>query len=69
MLETLFSMALEKSLEILLVLLLEKFWKWILNNSNLQNFNYKNQIILFYLHWLLYKTSPIPLSKELHEDK
>ena len=69
MLETLFSMALEKSLEILIALLLEKFWKWILNNSNLTSTNFKNQIILLYLHWILHKTPLISPPKELHEDK
>jgi hypothetical protein len=58
MVENLLVLALEKSAEIVLVLLVEKFWKWVLSDRNLQgasNFQ-KMQILILYLDWVLLKT-------------
>jgi len=58
MVENLVLLALEKSGEIVLGVLVEKFWKWVLSDRNLQcasNF-LKMQILLLYLDWVLLKT-------------
>jgi hypothetical protein len=58
MVENLLVLALEKSAEIVLVLLVEKFWKWVLRDRNLQcasNF-LKMQLLILYLDWVLLKT-------------
>ena len=58
MVENLVLLALEKSAEIVLGMLLEKFWKWVLSDRNLQrasNF-LKMQIFILYLDWVLLKT-------------
>ena len=58
MVENLLVLALEKSAEIVLVLLVEKFWKWVLRDRNLHcasNF-LKMQILILYLDWVLLKT-------------
>lgn len=67
MVENLVLLALEKSGEIVLGVLLEKFWKWVLSDRNLQrasNF-LKMQILILYLDWVLLKT---PL-KSLHNER
>ncbi len=58
MLENLLVLALEKSAEIVLVLLVEKFWAWVLRDRNLQRFSnfVKLQILILYLDWVLLKT-------------
>jgi hypothetical protein len=55
-----------KSVEILLSLLLEKFGEWLLNERNLKRFNHllKNQILLLYFHWVLLKTPQKSLPKQ-----
>ena len=58
MVENLVLLALEKSAEIVLGMLLEKFWKWVLSDRNLQrasNF-LQMQILILYLDWVLLKT-------------
>lgn len=58
MVENLVLLALEKSAEIVLGMLLEKFWQWLLSDRNLQrasNF-LKMQIFILYLDWVLLKT-------------
>ena len=47
-----------KSVEIILGLLLEKFWEWVLKERNLKRLNLllKKQILLIYFHWVLLKT-------------
>lgn len=47
-----------KSVEIILGLLLEKFWEWVLKERNLKRLNHllKKQILLIYFHWVLLKT-------------
>ena len=58
MVENLVLLALEKSGEIILGMLLEKFWKWVLSDRNLQgasNF-LKMQVLILYLDWILLKT-------------
>jgi hypothetical protein len=58
MVENLVFLALEKSGEIVLGVLLEKFWKWVLSDRNLQRASYflKMQILILYLDWVLLKT-------------
>jgi hypothetical protein len=58
MVENLLVLALEKSAEIVLVLLIEKFWKWVLCDRNLQRVSnfVKLQILILYLDWVLLKT-------------
>jgi hypothetical protein len=58
MVENLLVLALEKSAEIVLVLLIEKFWKWVLRDRNLQRVSnfVKLQILILYLDWVLLKT-------------
>ncbi|NMF62438.1 hypothetical protein DP113_32545 [Brasilonema octagenarum UFV-E1] len=55
-----------KSVEILFGLLLEKFGEWLLNERNLKLLNHllKKQILLLYLHWLLLKTPQESLPKQ-----
>ncbi len=58
MVENLVLLALEKSGEIVLGVLLEKFWKWVVSDRNtkrLSNF-LKIQILILYLDWVLLKT-------------
>lgn len=58
MVENLLLVALEKSAEFVLILLLNKFWAWVLRDRNLQgasNF-LKMQILILYLDWVLLKT-------------
>ncbi len=69
MVENLVVLALEKSAEIVLGMLLEKLWKWVLSDRNLQrasNF-LKMQILILYLDWVLLKTSLKPLQDEREE--
>ncbi len=58
MVENLLVLALEKSAEIILVLLVEKFWKWLLSDRHLQRVNnfLKMQVLILYLDWVLLKT-------------
>lgn len=51
-------LALEKSGEIILGMLLDKFWKWVLSDRNLQRVSnfVKLQILILYLDWVLLKT-------------
>jgi len=58
MVENLVLLALEKSGEIILGMLLEKLWKWVVSDRNtkrLSNF-LKIQILILYLDWVLLKT-------------
>lgn len=56
--ENLVFLALEKSGEIILGMLLDKFWKWVLSDRNLQRVSnfVKLQILILYLDWVLLKT-------------
>lgn len=65
MVENLVILALEKSIGIVLSILLKKFWEWVLNDSNIKRASnlLKMQILILYLDWVLLKT---PL-KELPE--
>ena len=70
MVENLLVLALEKSAEIVLVLLIEKFWKWVLCDRNLQrasNF-LQMQILILYLDWVLLKT-PLKSLPSRREEK
>ncbi|MEA5551868.1 hypothetical protein VB713_13025 [Anabaena cylindrica UHCC 0172] len=66
MLETLIPQLLNKSLEVILTLLLEKLWKWVLNDENSQNLNnyLKTQILVLYIDWVLLKTPLNPVTKD-----
>ena len=58
MVENIVFLALEKSAEIVLGMLLEKFWVWVLRDRNfhrVSNF-VKLQILILYLDWVLLKT-------------
>ncbi len=70
MVENLVFLALEKSAEIVLGVLLEKFWVWVLSNRNLQrasNF-LKMQVLILYLDWVLLKT-PLQSLPDRREEK
>ncbi|HBL10279.1 MAG TPA: hypothetical protein DD379_02500 [Cyanobacteria bacterium UBA11162] len=58
MVENLVILALQKSAEIILLLLVEKLWAWVLSDRNTKRLsNYlKMQILLLYLDWVLLKT-------------
>ena len=59
MVENLVFLALEKSAEIVLGMLLEKLWKWVLRDRNLQRVSnfLKMQLLILYLDWVLLKTA------------
>ena len=60
-----------KSVEIILGLLLEKFWEWVLKERNLKRLNHllKKQILLIYFHWVLLKTplKSLPEQPQQHD--
>ncbi|MBD2691480.1 hypothetical protein [Anabaena catenula] len=66
MLETLIPQLLNKSLEVILTLLLEKLWKWLLKDENSQNLNnyLKTQILVLYIDWILLKTPLNPVTQD-----
>ncbi|AVH70300.1 hypothetical protein [Nostoc sp. 'Lobaria pulmonaria (5183) cyanobiont'] len=73
MLETLISLVINKSIEVILKLLLEKVWVWLLTDKSFQRLNHflKMQIFVLYLDWILLKTSlkSLPeLAKESNSD-
>jgi|GEM_PF-4285648 len=51
-------LVLRKSGELILGLLLAKFWGWVLSDENLHNLTHslKLKILVLYLHWLLQAT-------------
>ena len=59
MLETLIPLVINKSIEVILKLLLEKIWAWLLTDKNFQRLNHflKMQIFVLYLDLILLKTS------------
>ncbi|WP_375468830.1 hypothetical protein [uncultured Nostoc sp.] len=58
MLKILIPLILNKSVEVILKLLLEKIWAWLLRDEIFQRLNHflKMQILLLYLDWILLKT-------------
>ena len=66
MLETLIPLVVNKSIEVVVGILLEKFCKWVLSDVNLKNLNnfVKMQIVLLYLDWVLQKTPLKSLPEE-----
>ncbi|MEH2259214.1 MAG: hypothetical protein V7K40_25080 [Nostoc sp.] len=73
MLETLIPLVINKSIEVILKLLLEKIWAWLLTDKSFQRLNHflKMQIFVLYLDWILLKTSlkSLPeLAKENNSD-
>ncbi|MEQ8994962.1 MAG: hypothetical protein RID53_00470 [Coleofasciculus sp. B1-GNL1-01] len=70
MVENILVLALEKSAEIVLVLLVEKLWAWVLRDRKLQrvsNFA-KMHIFILYLDWVLLKT-PLKSIPDQPEEK
>ncbi len=61
---------LEKSGEIVLTLLLERLWKWVLSDRNLKQLlnSLKLSILVLYLDWVLLK-SPMKSLPEQREDE
>ncbi|NMG06274.1 hypothetical protein [Brasilonema sp. UFV-L1] len=61
-----------KSIEIIFGLLLEKFGEWLLNERNLKRLNFllKKQILSLYLFWVLLKTprESLPEQPQRHDD-
>lgn len=59
MLETLIPLVINKSIEVILGLLLKKIWAWLLRDESFQRLNHflKMQILVLYLDWILLKTS------------
>jgi hypothetical protein len=66
MLETLIPLVVNKSIEVVVGILLEKFCKWVLSDANLKLVNnfVKMQILLLYLDWVLQKTPLKSLPEE-----
>ena len=71
MVENLVLLALEKSGEIVLGMLLEKFWKWVLSDRNSKRLSrfMKMQILILYLDWVLLKTPLKSLPDRGEENK
>jgi hypothetical protein len=70
MLEILIPLVLNKSAGIILGLLLEKFWAWVLKDDNYQRLKQflKMQVLALYLDWLLLKTPLKSLPESTQED-
>lgn len=69
MLEILIPLVVNKSFEIVVGILLEKFCKWVLSDANLNSLNkfLKIQILVLYLDWVLRKTPLKSLPEESQE--
>ncbi|MBD2436908.1 hypothetical protein [Nostoc sp. FACHB-110] len=70
MLETLIPLVINKSIEVVAGILLEKFCKWLLSDANIKSANnfLKMQILVLYLDWFLLKT-PIKSLTEKSQKK
>lgn len=70
MLETLIPLVVNKSVEVFIGILLEKFCKWLLSDANIKSANnfWKMQILVLYLDWVLQKT-PLKSLPEKSQDK
>ncbi|MEH2293681.1 hypothetical protein [Nostoc sp.] len=70
MLETLIPLVINKSIEVILGLLLKKIWAWLLRDESFQRLNHflKMQILVLYLDWILLKTSLKSLPKPAKEN-
>ncbi|MEH2333720.1 hypothetical protein [Nostoc sp.] len=70
MLEALIPLVINKSVEVILKLLLEKIWAWLLRDKSFQRLNHflKMQILVLYLDWILLKTSLKSLPKPAKEN-
>lgn len=66
MLETLIPLVVNKSVEVVVGILLEKFCKWMLSDANIKSANnfLKMQILVLYLDWVLRKTPLNSLPEE-----
>lgn len=58
MVESLIYLTLRKSAEVILGLLLKKFWEWAFSDRNLKHTNnyLKMRVLILYLDWVLLKT-------------
>ncbi|OCQ96831.1 hypothetical protein BCD64_14600 [Nostoc sp. MBR 210] len=70
MLETLIPLVVNKSVEVVVGILLEKFCKWLLSDANIKSANnfLKMKILVLYLDWVLRKT-PLKDIPEKSQDK
>ncbi|MBE9206353.1 hypothetical protein IQ244_07470 [Nostoc sp. LEGE 06077] len=70
MLETLIPLVINKSVEVVVGILLEKFCKWLLSDANIKSANnfWKMQILVLYLDWVVRKT-PLKSLPEKSQDK
>ncbi len=61
---------LEKSGEIVLTLLLERLWKWVLSDRNLKQLlnSLKLSILVLYLDWVLLKSSMKDLPEQQEDE-
>ena len=70
MVENFFLLAARKSGEIVLGLLLKKFWEWVLSDRHYQRANtfLKMQILIFYFDFVLLRTpiKSLPEEQEKH---
>ncbi|MDZ8240176.1 MAG: hypothetical protein RMZ69_24010 [Nostoc sp. ChiQUE01a] len=66
MLETLIPLVVNKSVEVIVGILLEKFCKWVLSDANIKSANnfLKMQILVLYFDWVLRKTPLKSLPQE-----
>ncbi|MCP6759079.1 MAG: hypothetical protein NHB32_09995 [Fischerella sp. CENA71] len=70
MLETLIPLVVNKSVEVVVGILLEKICKLVVSDANIKSANnfLKMQILVLYLDWVLQKTPLKYLPKELEEN-
>ena len=71
MVESFVYLTLRKSAEVVLGLLLKKFWEWALSDRNLKrSSNYlKMRLLILYLDWVLLKTPLKSLPPHSEEDE
>lgn len=69
MIEILIPLVINKSIEVVVGILLEKFCKWLLSDANIKSVNnfLKMQILVIYLDWVLRKTPLKSLPEESPE--
>ncbi|MFB2769211.1 hypothetical protein ACE1AT_07930 [Pelatocladus sp. BLCC-F211] len=70
MLETLIPLVVNKSVEVVVGILLEKFCKWVLSEAHIRSANnfLKMQILVLYIDWVLQKTPLKSLPEESEEN-
>lgn len=70
LINTIILLLLEKSGEVILTLLVEKFWQWVLIDRNLKHLvnSLKLTILLLYLDWVLLKSPMKSLPDQQEEE-